>query len=254
MQSVIERDKFLGIDKDGCVVFANYGIYKYGNDDERFHASFDRVYPIREVDYDYEDEIRENYSEDNVGPDFLYELCKRYDCAPDEIPERLKEDYIANGYGDIRDTHDCSLFPYEVEVNGDVWFFESGSCGQCEPFTDLNAVIPAENQALIKDLVDHWHKNHLKKVDYSPGSPSWDIIQRLEELNDQNDVLDDGNRDVMTNHIRNHAYVNGEYRGYDPERNVQPPSLKETCEQAKQASVVLNQQISDQMTKLKEAR
>ena len=119
-----------------------------------FSASFDTVRPFSESDFDME-EYWENWLED-IDKDWKYDACERYNCKPSELASELA--YECN---DIRDAMDCSLYPETVEVNGNDWYFESGSCGQYDSRGDMEVYTNKEAYDLLHDL---WDEYHLKEI------------------------------------------------------------------------------------------
>lgn len=143
----------LGATKDKELVFGEFGITKRNGYPE-FTASFDTVRPFNSEDFDleryYEDWI------DGVDKEYLYDLCERFDCAPSALPENL-----AGECYDVRDALDCSLYPEMIEVDGENWCFESGSCGQHDTRDEMEEII---NPAAYNQLHELWDKFHLCKV------------------------------------------------------------------------------------------
>ena len=110
------RKKYLlGATVDNELVFGEFEITNRNGYSE-FTASFDTVRPFNGEDYDLE-EYYEGWI-DGMDKEYLYDLCERFDCKPSELPKELADECY-----DIRDAIDCSLYPEEIEVNGESWYF-----------------------------------------------------------------------------------------------------------------------------------
>ena len=147
-----ENKILLGTTKNNDVVFGNFGITKR-NGYKEFAASFDVVSPriitSEDIEMYYED-FAENY-----GKEYAYDMCIRYDCKPSELARLLAED------SSVYDTFDLSLFPEEIEIEGDTWYFESSSCGQCDTKDDMELYV---NKEVYDKLQALWTNHHLKEV------------------------------------------------------------------------------------------
>lgn len=229
-------EKYLGIDANGNVVNADFGIR-----DGMFTASFDANRPIREDDYDLDQMFKDRFTVDELGQDLAFDLCKRFDCAPSMIPEAVKEDYANNGYGNILDLIDCSLFPEQSDVNGDTWFFEGETCGQTDIFKAGDFISALDKEAVC-ELYELWQSRHLKKLPDEGTQLREQLDAKIQTIVD---ALPDKGSDEAMEHIctqieRSAYSQDGEYLGYDPARiepqPMQPPSLKEEAAVAQAAS------------------
>lgn len=165
----------LGVTDDDELVFGEFSLehpsyWKNGvsytdTSSTEFSASFNTVRPFNAEDYDLE----EYYEEwvDGMDKDYLYDLCVGFDCSPSELPKCLADDCY-----DVRDAIDCSLYPEEVNVDGEMWCFESSACGQHDTRDDMMVYTDCESYELLHTL---WDKYHLKKVDE-------EVIKQVENL------------------------------------------------------------------------
>lgn len=144
----------LGATADNELVFGEFEI-TYRNGYAEFTASFNTVRPFNGENFDLE-EYYEGWKEE-FGKETLYDLCVRFDCKPSELAENL-----ADECSDVRDALDCSLYPECYTVDGDSWYFESGSCGQHDTRDEMDEIINPEAYNLLHKL---WDTYHLKAVD-----------------------------------------------------------------------------------------
>lgn len=160
------KEKFLlGATVDNEIVFGEFELRhpKYWSKEKGsytdesvwdFSASFDTVRPFNGENFDLE-EYFEDWVE-NFGKEELYDMCERFDCRPSELPKNLADECY-----DVRDAIDCSLYSECYEVNGESWYFESGSCGQHDTRDEMEEIINEEAYNLLHEL---WDNYHLKKV------------------------------------------------------------------------------------------
>lgn len=146
-------NKFLlGATKYREIVFANIDIRN-----GRLSVSFDVVSPFREkdigdaIDY-YEDLLDSVYDNEQK-----YEMCERYNCTPLQLPEELCDDWGS----DVMDIRDCSLYPEIIDVDGEDWYFESSSCGQCNTRNDMEVYT---NKELYDTIHEFWDEFHLRDI------------------------------------------------------------------------------------------
>ena len=169
----MKKKYLLGATTDKEIVFGEFEV-TYRNGYPQFTASFDTVRPFAKDSYDlveyYEDWV------DCMDKACLYDLCERFDCSPSELPKEL-----ANECYDIRDAIDCSLYPEIIEVNGEEYCFESGSCGQHDTREEMEVYTNKEAYDLLHKL---WDEHHLYKVDES-------VIAKVQELDEMLSVIDE---------------------------------------------------------------
>lgn len=181
------REKFLlGATIDNEIVFGEFEITNRNGYPE-FTASFDTVKPFNGEDYDLE-----SYYDDWVdGMDkgYLYDLCVQFDCSPSELSSELASECC-----DVRDALDCSLYPEEIEVDGNSWFFESSSCGQHDTRNEMDEIINEEAYNLLHEL---WDKYHLEKIDD-------DIIAEINKLIEMFSEVDE--KAWIVDYIERHEY------------------------------------------------
>lgn len=183
----------LGATEDDELVFGEFRLEhpSYWKDGEyytdesyvEFSASFYTVRPFREEDYDLE----EYYEEWLYGMDkeYLYDRCEQFDCRPSELAECLAEDCY-----DIRDAIDCSLYPEEINIDGDNWYFESSACGQHDTRENMMVYTDYKSYELLHTL---WDNYHLKKVDE-------EVIKQVENLAETLSKIDE--EKWITNYIK----------------------------------------------------
>ena len=238
------KEKFLGFTDDGDAVFVDYGIYE----GDLFHASFNLVSPIRSKDYDLEQEYREYWSKEEFDAETYLKFCERFDCTPNELPNRIMESNKINGYGDIRDICDCSLFDEEIEVGDscDVWFFESIACGQRNPFErSAHVGYPDCDPNLAFDLVSYWKDWHLKSSATNPKGSQLqaDLFERLDSLPDKRS---DETMELIKAHIQEHAYDSKtqEFKGYMFDKSEQRITVRNVGNEAQEASKQIAREAS----------
>ena len=150
----MRRKYLLGATVDKELVFEEIEVRDWNGHPE-FSASFDTVRPINGNDYDLE-EYFEGWLED-IDAQWKWDDCVKRDCSPNELAAEL-----ADECDDPRDALDCSLYPECVEVDGEDWYFESGSCGQYDTRDIMETYI---NKAAYDKLIALWDKYHLKEID-----------------------------------------------------------------------------------------
>ena len=117
------REKYLlGATSDNELVFGEFEI-THRNGYAEFTACFNTVKPFNGDNYDLE-EYYEGWAE-GLGKEFMYDMCKEFDCKPSELAKCLADDCC-----DIRDAIDCSFYPECCVIDGNSWYFESMSGGQ----------------------------------------------------------------------------------------------------------------------------
>lgn len=131
------------------LVFANIDMYTGTRKD--FAVSFKEVAPFIASD-DYIRERAEN-AIDSYDKETLYDLCERYQCAPND----LVDNYVDEG---IDYVVDISLYPESFQIKGinDDIYFDSVACGQHDTRKDL---IPI-NTEFSDWLHKMWDEHHLK--------------------------------------------------------------------------------------------
>ena len=163
------RHKFLlGATVNNELVFGEFEIREWNGYPE-FSASFSTVIPF--------------------NAEYLYDLCERFDCRPSELPKNLADECY-----DVRDALDCSLYPEEVIVDGESWFFESSSCGQHD--TRKDGMEEYTNEEAYNLLHTLWDNYHLKKVDE-------EVIEQIESLVDMLSIVDE--EEWIVNYIKEHC-------------------------------------------------
>ena len=178
------RNKYLlGATVDGNFVFGEFEITKRSgrwNGHPEFSASFDEVRPFNGSDIDLE-----TYFEDMIvalGKEWAYDACERYCCSPQDLPREL-----ADECNDPRDAMDCSLYPECMEIDGDDWYFESGSCGQHDTRDEMDLYTNKEAYDKLHEL---WDNYHLKEVDDAVIAEVNAVVEMLEDVNEEEWIED----------------------------------------------------------------
>lgn len=142
----------------------------------QFSASFSTVRPFNGSEYDLE-EYYESWC-DCVDKEYLYDLCERNWCSPQNLPGVL-----ADACYDVRDALDCSLYPEEMHIDDEYWYFESGSCGQHDTREDgMDEYVNEEAYNLLHEL---WDKYHLKPIDEEGIQQMQKVVELLEEVDEE---------------------------------------------------------------------
>lgn len=174
------KNKYLlGATSDNELVFGEFEI-THRNGYAEFSASFSTVRPFNGGNYDLT-EYFEDYTE-GLSKDYLYDLCENFDCRPSELAK-----YLADECEDVRDALDCSLYPECYIVDGNSWYFESGSCGQHDTRDEMEEIIHPEAYNLLHKL---WDTYHLKEVDNDVISQVENLATMLSEINEEEWITD----------------------------------------------------------------
>ena len=176
MKNLVNHKNILvGSTVDNELVFANISI----RENKTFSVSFSLVTPTK-IDNEY---LYERFSSimEELSKSELYDLCEQYDVAPSKLIDEMF--YYAN----IEDILDISLFPEQVEINGDEWVFESVSAGQIETRSLMDEYV---NEDAYMRLMLCWDNFHLKQVDDDTIKEVETIIEQLNEV-DQMEWIQD---------------------------------------------------------------
>lgn len=174
------RNKYLlGATADNELVFGEFGI-THRNGYAEFTASFNTVRPFNGESVDMS-EYFENFME-QMDKATLYGMCYDRDCSPSLLPIKLAEEC-----NDVRDVMDCSLYPECYTVNGDSWYFESGSCGQHDTRDEMDEIINPEAYNLLHKL---WDAYHLEEVDDEVVTEVEVLEAMLAEVDEEEWIVD----------------------------------------------------------------
>ena len=132
------------------LVFANINV----RENKTFSVSFSLVTPTI-IDNEYLFERFTNMIEDLPKED-LYDLCVQYNVAPSNLIDTMFY------YTTAEEILDLSLFPEEVEVNGDTWIFESSGVGQIETRNVMSEYVDKD---CCMRLMGLWQNYHLQTID-----------------------------------------------------------------------------------------
>lgn len=165
------REYLLGATINNELVFGEFVLKQRTNVDKNvltFSASFNTVKPFNGEDFNLEGYYEEWI--DGMEKDYLYDLCVQHDCKPSELASELADECY-----DVRDALDCSLYPEEVDVNGESWYFESSCCGQHDTRKEgMKEFVNEEAYNLLHEL---WDKYHLKEVED-------DVVELVDKIED----------------------------------------------------------------------
>lgn len=162
-----QKNILLGATELNEIVFANITI----RENKTFSVSFSLVIPtIIDNEYLYE---RFTSLVDSLPKEDLYDLCVQYNVAPSNLIDEMF------AYASVEEILDISTFPEEVEVNNDIWMFESAGCGQHETRNVMSEYI--DKDAYYK-LMTLWDNYHLQPVDDDTIQEVETIIEKLNEV------------------------------------------------------------------------
>ena len=171
---VNHKNILLGTTVDNEIVFANITVRE-----NKFSASFSLVTPTK-IDnsylYDVFSSLMDSYSKEQ-----LYDLCEQYNVTPNNLIDEMFY------YTTPEEILDLSLFPKEVELNGDEWVFESSTCGQVETRGLMDKCV---NEDAYYKLMTLWQDFHLKQIDDDTIKEVETIIEQLNEV-DQMEWIED---------------------------------------------------------------
>lgn len=140
----------LGATELNELVFADITI----RENRTFSVSFSLVIPTI-IDNEYLYERFTSLMEDLPKED-RYDLCEQYNVAPCQLIDEMFY------YATPEEILDLSLFPEQVEINGDEWVFESAGCGQVETRNTMSEYV--DKYAYYK-LMTLWQDFHLQTID-----------------------------------------------------------------------------------------
>lgn len=165
----------LGATELNELVFANITI----RENKTFSVSFSLVIPTI-IDNEYLYELFTSLMED-LPKEHLYDLCEQYNVAPCQL---INEMFY---YATPEEILDLSLFPEQIEVNGDEWVFESAGCGQVETRNTMSEYV--DKDAYMR-LITLWKAYHLQSIDDYIIKEVETIIEKLNEV-DQMQWIED---------------------------------------------------------------
>ena len=173
----MRKKVLLGLTDDNEVAFAEVNLSEGLDKKQNFSMSTYLVRPFRVDDIDLV-----NYTEDWIdGMDdgYLYTLCKRFDCKPSELAE-----YIANEEG-IEGLMDLSIYPDFIDIDGDDFAFESGTCGQHDSRGDMLEYVNEEN---YNKLHEFWDEYHLKVIPKDKIAELNELLDKMVEVNSEDEI------------------------------------------------------------------
>lgn len=165
----------VGSTVDNELVFANISI----RENKTFSVSFSLVTPTK-IDNEYLYDVFSSLMEELPKED-LYDLCEQYNVAPCQLIDTLF------AYSSPEEILDLSVFPEEVEINGDTFVFQTSSCGQCETRNLMSEYI--DKDAYMR-LITLWETYHLQPINEDTIQEVETIIEKLNEV-DQMEWIED---------------------------------------------------------------
>lgn len=174
----MKENYLLGATKDHELVFGKFVVTKRNGHNE-FSASFYTVRPFNGENFDFED-YYEGYIE-GLDKAYLYDMCEQFDCAPSALVENL-----ADECDDPRDALDCSLYPKEINVDSESWYFESCSCGQHDTRNEMEEIINFKAYNLLHEL---WDKYHSEKIDDSVVDQVENLVEMFEATDNEGEWI-----------------------------------------------------------------
>ena len=157
----------LGVTELNELVFANINV----RENKTLSISFSLVVPTI-IDNEY---LYEQFAElvSSLPKEHLYDLCEQYNVAPSNLIDELFY------YTTPEQILDLSLFPEQIEVNGDEWVFESAGCGQVET---RNTMCESVDKDAYMRLITLWKAYHLQSIDDYIIKEVETIIEKLNEV------------------------------------------------------------------------
>ena len=168
MKNLVNHKNILvGATLDNELVFADISI----RENKTFSASFSLVTPTK-IDTSY---LYERFTSlmEELSKSELYDLCEQYDCSPFKLIDEMFY------YTSVDEILDLSLFPEQVEINGDEWVFESSSCGQINTRSLMSEYIDEDSYMRLMTI---WQDFHLKQIDDDTIKEVEMIIEQLNEV------------------------------------------------------------------------
>ena len=176
MKNLVNHKNILvGATFDNELVFADINI----RENRTFSVSFSLVTPtIIDTSYLYE---RFTSLMDSLSKEDLYDLCVQYNVAPSNLIDEMF------AYISVEEVLDISTFPEEVEINNDIWMFESVGVGQIETRNVMSEYIDKDAYMRLMEL---WDNYHLQTIDDDIVKEVETIIEKLNEV-DQMEWIQD---------------------------------------------------------------
>ena len=157
------RDVLLGATEEGTLVFADINVGgRWEGSRDYFSASFSVVRPFLATN-EYLEMRAESYL-DCGDKEFLYDMCERFDCSPNNLVDELVGE--ANYIG-IESLVDISLYSETYRLDGyeDDMYFESEGGGQSDT-RDRLIPIDSEFSEWLHSLWDTYHLQKLTEEEY----------------------------------------------------------------------------------------
>ena len=175
MKNLVNQKNILVGATDNDLVFTNITI----RENKTFSVSFSLVTPIK-IDNYY---LYERFTSlmDSLSKEDLYDLCVQYNVAPSNLIDEMF------AYISVEEVLDISTFPEEVEINNDIWMFESVGVGQIETRNVMSEYIDKDAYMRLMEL---WDNYHLQTIDDDTIQEVETIIEKLNEV-DQMEWIQD---------------------------------------------------------------
>ena len=173
----MRRKILLGFTHDYEVAFAEVNLYEKLDKKYTFTMSTYLIRPFKVDDIDLE-----QYAEDwidGMEGGYLYTLCERFDCKPSELAE-----YIASEEG-IEGLMDLSIYSDFIEIDGDEFGFESGTCGQHDTRGDMLEYV---NEEHYNKLHEFWDEYHLKVIPEDKIIELNELLSKMVKVNNDEEI------------------------------------------------------------------
>lgn len=93
----------------------------------------------------------------------------------DWIDECIRYEY------DYRERVDCSCTDYELNIDGELYNYETSGCGQLDP-RDYDYFIPVNST--VKKLLEFWDQHHLKEITENDLTELKKLLKNMERYED----------------------------------------------------------------------
>lgn len=169
----MSNEYLLGATTDHEIVTCKINLSDNIDGSKRFSASFALYNIVNENEFPSLVEC----SLDGYDKEYLYDLCDNYDCAPSALCDAVIDNESLDDWLGM----EYCINTYNVNVNGDEWFFENICAGQHDTRNDMGVIIDQEAYDLVHEL---WDNYHLKAIGGETLAKAEALIARLREIDD----------------------------------------------------------------------
>lgn len=180
----MNNEYLLGATTDHEIVTCRINMSDNPDGSKRFSASFILYNIVNENEFP--SLVESNL--DDYDKEQLYDMCDMYNCAP----SALYDSVIDNESLDEWLGMEYCINTYNVNVNGDEWFFESICAGQYDTRNDMGVIIDQEAYDLVHEL---WDNYHMRAIGGETLAKAEALIARLREIDEE---------EWITNYIAGH--------------------------------------------------